>query len=169
MKLTLVTILTIILLSFGVFFYKVYILQKDFFNNKVNVSQSENIPDSRNVKAVPSIYTDYSKEIYEKAILDNRVTLLFFTSNWCDKCANQDQVILNVFTDLNTNSIVGLKSHILDSETTTETDAFAKKFDVTKENTIVLLNKKGAVSFKYTGELKFADLKSKILEVGDIK
>lgn len=168
MKVTLITILTIIFLTFSVFFYKVYILQRDYFNSKNNITQSDNSTESDTMKDIPSVYAEYSKEVYEKAISDNRVVLLFFTSNWCAECTSQDQVNSKVFAELGKISVLGMKSHILDSETTTETDALAKKFDVIKENTLVLLNKKGAVAFKYTGELKFEDLKAKILEVGDL-
>jgi len=60
--------------------------------------------------------------------------------------------------------VVGLKIHILDSETTTETDAVAKKFDITKEQSFVILDKNGVVFFKHTGLLEEDLLKQKILD-----
>jgi hypothetical protein len=72
---------------------------------------------------------------------------------------------LELFSELTTLGVVGLKIHILDSETTTETDALAKKFDVTKEQSFVLLNKLGAVHFKQVGKFEKESLKQKILEI----
>lgn len=167
-KFVLIIILSILALSFLAFFLKVFNLQKDYFNNKNNQTSTENT-DNSEIKDKPSSYADYSKSEFDKAIVENRVIVLFFTSNWCSECTSQDAINSEVFTDLSTSSLVGLRSHILDSETTTETDALSKKFDVTKENTVVMLNKKGAVAFKNVGMFEKEALKTKILEVGDIQ
>lgn len=169
MKATFVLILSIIFLVFSAFFYKVYILQKDYFNGNQNSSNTDQVDKNDILKDVPSVYIEYSKEAYDKAISENRIVVLFFTSNWCQECINQDLVNRSVFEDLNTSGLVGLRSHILDSETTTELDALAKKFDVVKENTFVILDKKGAIATKYVGEIAKDNLKNKILEVGDLK
>ena len=62
-------------------------------------------------------------------------------------------------------SIVGLDVHILDSETTLESNALAQKFDITKEQSFVVLDKNGVVAYKYTGIIDKELLKQKILEV----
>lgn len=64
-----------------------------------------------------------------------------------------------------TDELVGLRIHILDSETTTETDALAKKYNVSKEQSIVILDKKGAIFFKHTGLLEKEVLKQKLTEL----
>ena len=65
------------------------------------------------------------------------------------------------------NNVFGLRVHILDSETTTESDALSQKFDVVKEQTYVLLDKNGAVFFKHTGFLSEDQLKQKIMEASE--
>ena len=163
-KFILIFILSILFISFLAFFYNVYILQKNYFNSKQIDIPNELINDA----IVPSVYINYSEEEYDKAILEKRILVLFFTSNWCIKCSDQDIINSEVFNSLNKEGIVGLKIHILDSETTTETDALARKFDVTKENTFVILDKKGAVYFKEIRELNMDELKSVIMKAGDI-
>jgi len=163
-KFILIFILSILFISFLAFFYNVYILQKNYFNSKQIDIPNELINDA----IVPSVYINYSKEEYDKALLENRITVLFFTSNWCMKCNDQDTINSEVFDSLNKEGVVGLKIHILDSETTTETDALSRKFDIIKENSLVILDKKGAVSFKYVGEMTAEILKDIIMKAGDI-
>ncbi|EKE05695.1 MAG: hypothetical protein ACD_19C00182G0023 [uncultured bacterium] len=160
-------VLSLLFVVFTVFIYNSYVLQKDYFNLKNNVEVTENkieVP----VRDSSSIYKNYSKDDYDKAIKESRVVVLFFTSNWCDECLSQDKINKKVFEELNLEGVVGLTIHILDSETTTETDALAKKFEVKKENTFVFLDKKSAVNSKYVGELTNEQLKTNIMKAGDI-
>ncbi len=116
------------------------------------------------VTETPSYYKNYSKEDYDKAINEKRVLVLYFTSNWCQECIEQDTINALSFEELNKEGAIGLRIHILDSETTTETDALSQKFDVTKEQSYAILDKNGVVFFKYTGDLSKDLLKQKILE-----
>lgn len=156
-------ILSLLLIIFTVFLYNSYILQKNYFKTVEN--QTENTVNNNPL----SIYKSYSKEDYSNAISNGRVLVLFFTSNWCDLCIKQDMLNKDAFNNIKTEGIFGLSIHILDSETTTETDALAKKFDVTKENTFVFLDKRGAVNSKYVGELTEEQLKMNILKAGESK
>lgn len=163
-KFILAFILSILFISFGAFLLNAYMLQKNYFGqSKNNNNFHEAIDDA--VIVPKSVYLQYSKEDYDKALKENRVILLYFTSNWCKECRDQASINSLVMEDMLYQSIVGLDIHILDSETTTETDALAKKFDVTKESTLVILDKTGAVVFKYTGDITSEMLKSKIQEV----
>lgn len=163
-KFILFFILSILFISFGAFLINAYQLQKNYFDSK----KQDIIKEESNVDSddeISSSYTEYSKEQYDLAINKNRVLLLYFTSNWCNDCLEQQKTISKVFTGLNKEGVIGLTIHILDSETTVETDALAKKFDVTKENSIVILDKKGSVAFKNTGVIDEILIKQKIEEV----
>lgn len=162
-KFTLFFILLLLLSAFFVFFYKVYLTQKNYFAKKVESISPSPVAISSEIE-IPSKYLDYSKENYDLAILDKRPVVLFFTSNWCSLCQDQDTVNKTVFEGLTKEGITGFRIHILDSETTTTTDSLAKKFDVTKENSIVILDKNGAVYFKSIGNISLDSLKTKILE-----
>ena len=163
-KFILFFVLFILFISFGAFFFNVYNLQSNYFKNKNKVNPTPQEIVALDIE-IPSLYTNYSKLEYDKALLTKRVVVLFFTANWCNLCIDQDIVNKEVLDSLTKEGVVGLKIHILDSQTTTESDLLAKKFDVTKENSYVLLDKNGAVGFKHTGNITNDLLRTKILEV----
>lgn len=163
-KFILFFILSLLFVAFGAFLFNSYVLQKSYFNSK-NVGSPEPLINDVRPRPTQSIYVDYSKEIYDKTLGSKRVLVLYFTSNWCNVCIQQDANNKEIFNKLSIDEVVGLKIHILDSETTTETDALAKKFDVVKENTFVILDKNGAIAFKYVGEMSSDMIKNKILDI----
>jgi len=167
-KFILFLILTIILLIFTTFFVKVYIEQKNYFNSKKSLVIIETSTPVVSNEA-PSIYKNYSKEDYDMALSEKRITVLFFTSNWCSDCLVQEIVNNETFLSLKTEGLIGLQIHILDSETTIETDALAKKFGVTRESTFIILDKNGAINSKYTGSIAKELLFEKILKAKEIQ
>lgn len=164
-KFILFFVLLIIFLAFGMFLINAFLMQKSYFTNLQNENSSEPLVNDVLEKTMLSIYTEYSKDTFDKAGGFRQVLVLYFTSNWCQSCVDQDLVNQEVFEKLPKEGVVGLKIHILDSETTTETDALAQKFDVIKEQSFVILDKNGAVYFKHIGFLEVDQLKQKILEV----
>lgn len=164
-KFILFFILSILFLAFGTFLLNAYLLQKNFFKDFNRDKQQNDNNTVQELVQLPSVYINYNKEEYDKALLDKRAMVLYFTSNWCQECLAQEIVNQEVFKELSEEGIVGLRIHILDSETTIETDALAKKFEVSKEQSFVFLDKNGAVYFKYTGVFKKDQLKDKILEL----
>lgn len=162
-KVILIVILSILSISFAAFLLNAYQLQKNYFNKSTGESVQEL---AEEVAIVPkSVYLPYSKIEYDKAIAEKRVALLYFSSNWCSECQEQNNINSEVLLEMLDDSIVGLNIHILDSETTIETDALAQKFEVTKENSFVILGKDGAVAYKHTGMLDGNLLKQKLQEV----
>lgn len=161
-KIILFSILLIIFAIFVVFFVTLYQKQKE----DSGATYNNQIPsvDNSDIEVKRSYYINYSKLEYDKAISENRVVLLYFTSNWCEDCTTQSDVNTDLFDELIDDGIAGLVVHILDSETTIETDALALKFDISKEQSFVILDKNGVVHFKHTGTLGKELLKEKILE-----
>ena len=163
-KAILIIVLSILTLSFLTLIINAYNLQRMYYQLKINndKKQETNISDAQEIKQ--SIYKDYQKVDLENALSNKQIVLLYFTSNWCSECLKQDKANTELLNDLKQEGIVGLRIHILDSETTIETDAIAKKYDVTKEQSFVLLDKQGATIYKYTGVLDTEILKQKIME-----
>lgn len=161
-KTTLVIVLSVFTVIFLSFFFNVW---KNLLSYRSS-SGPETVVETSQVEVVkPSFYVDYTKESLESSLSEKNITFLFFTSNWCMECSSQDNVNQIVFDSLESLGLSGFRIHILDSETTTETDALAKKFDVTKENSIVILDKNGAVFFKQSGNISQEQLKQKLEEV----
>ena len=167
-KFILFFILTIILLCFGVFFIQVYQEQKSYYDGQNNPQILES-PTPFTEIDTPSVYKDYTKLDYDTSLVDKRVMVLFFTANWCAECLTQDTVNVETFVELNKEGVVGLRIHTLDSETTTESDAIAKKFDVTKESSFVILDKSGKVSSKYVGSISKENLRQLILTAKEVE
>jgi len=166
-KFILFFVLSLLFISFGAFLLNAFNLQKNYFNSKNNnTDMAENKIDGEEME-LESYYIDYAKEDYEKALLDKRILVLYFTSNWCEECKAQDVTNSEVFKELPSEGVVGLKIHVLDSETTTETDALAKKYDVSKEQSMVIIDRDGVTRFKQVGVVTQELLKQKILEVSN--
>lgn len=164
-KFILFFVLFVILLIFGAFFYNVWLQEKEYYAGKETDTNAIEANTQEDV-ANPAVYKDYTKEDYDKAVAEGKFLILFFTANWCEDCREQDTVNLSVLsTGLFSEPIVGLKVHILDSETTTDTDALAKKYGVNKENSLVVIDKKGVLAWKYVGSISENDLKNKILSL----
>ncbi len=166
-KFILFFVLSLLFISFGAFLLNAFNLQKNYFDSKNDEKQQDESEMVNDIEQIESYYVGYTKEDYEKAISENRVVVLFFTSNWCKECLDQETIISEVFSELNKEGIVGLTVHILDSETTTETDALAKKYDVSKEQSIVIIDRGGVTRFKQVGVVTQELLKQKILEVSN--
>ncbi len=135
----------------------------EYNKSKVNISKQNKVVDVVDDKQ--SIYIDYSKEVYEKALNEKTVILMFFTANWCEECNKMDELINESLANLTREGVVGIKIHILDSETTTETTALSKKYSVNKEGSVVILDKNGAISYKQTGNIEKEILTQKLMEV----
>lgn len=166
-KFILFFVLSLLFISFGAFLLNAFNLQKNYFDSKNKITKDEDVNITNEVVQIDSYYIDYKKEDYEKAMAEKRVLVLYFTSNWCEECKSQDVLNTEVFVDLAQYGVVGLKVHILDSETTTETDALAKKYDVSKEQTFVIIDANGVTRFKYVGTITKELLSQKILEVSN--
>lgn len=167
-KTVLFVVLFILFASLSSFVYSAFVKQKEYFELKESNQDVEGGNTSESY-ILPSVYQDYQDEALSKSLLENRIILLYFTSNWCEKCLEQDIVNKEVFEILNNEGIVGLRIHILDSETTQETDALAKKYEVSKEHSFVVLDKKGAISFKHLGVLDKDSLKRELLKIKEVE
>lgn len=163
-KVILFIILTILFVSFAAFLVNAFNLQQNYFKSK-NSSSPEPLINDVLPKPAMSLFTEYSKDVYDKALDSDSILVLFFTSNWCLECSKQNTINQEIFNEMNDQGLVFLKVHILDSETTIETDALAKKFEITKENSFVILGKDGGVMYRYTGMLDSNLLKQKLQEV----
>lgn len=113
----------------------------------------------------PSNYVDYSADDYEKARSEGKVVMLYFTANWCPTCNAQEPINLEAFKEVEGDAdIVIFKTHILDSETTDETEGLADEFEVRLQHTFVIINPSGEVVFTHTGPLVKEDIVKNLLE-----
>lgn len=129
-----------------------------------STSQPRNPEGVINQEVESSNYKLYSKTEYEKALAEKKVTMLYFTANWCPICREQEPVNMEALKSLEEDKdIIAFRVHILDSETTKETEALAEKYDISYQHTTVIIGPNAEVSYKYTGPLTQDDLREKLL------
>lgn len=163
MNKTLLVVLAIIFLGIGG--YYLYQFRKP---NTQSVTPSEtpkNPPGVVNPEIEGANYKLYSKTEYEQALKDKKVVMLYFTANWCPICREQEPVNMEVLKSMESDDqIIAFRVHILDDETTKETEDLAKKFEVPYQHTTVIIGPGGKVFYKYTGPLTYDNLKNKLLD-----
>jgi thiol:disulfide interchange protein len=157
----------VVILAIALFLGGYFLLGGRDGGNKVSVT------DSSRQQAVVEVevekrsanYVDFSVDAYKKAKDEGRVIMLYFMANWCSTCRAQEPVNLEAFEELEEDSdIVVFRTHILDSETTEETEALADEFGVRLQHTFVILNPQGEVTFTHTGPLDKDDLIENLTE-----
>lgn len=122
---------------------------------------TQQIPEVANQQT--SNYKDYSSEEYQKALRDQKIVLLYFIANWCPICREQEPINIQVMKELEQDSqILAFRVHILDSETTKETEELADGFGVTYQHTYVIIKPGGVVSSTYTGPLTNEEIKNRL-------
>ncbi|MEK7113174.1 MAG: thioredoxin family protein [Patescibacteria group bacterium] len=131
-------------------------------------SQTTNVP--RNPEGVinqeveSSNYKPYSKTGYEKALAQKKVTMLYFTANWCPICREQEPINMETLEELSEDKdIIAFRVHILDSETTPEGEKLADDFTVRYQHTTIILDSEGKIASTTTGPLTKEELRSKLL------
>ena len=166
-------VLIIILIAISLFIVGYFtlgkVLRKPTFDEKSlpdNMSQT-NPPGVVNEEIESSNYITWSKSEYEKAIAEKRTIMLYFTANWCPICREQEPVNMDVMKKLEKDpEVLAFRVHILDSETTKETEKLAEDFGVTYQHTFVILKPGGEVSFKYTGPLTNQEIENRLRVAG---
>lgn len=137
-------------------------------NKKSSIDQKTPLQkeDSISTTTETSNYKDFSQEAYAEAKAAKKRILLYFTANWCPICKEQEPQNKKAFEELEEDSqIVAFRVHVLDNQTTKETEKLADDFEVSYQHTFVFLDSGGEVSEKYTGPLT----KEQIIEKIEIK
>lgn len=96
------------------------------------------IPPSKKT-ANGAIYMPYSREAYDKALIENKIIFLDFYANWCPICLGEAPEIEQGFLKLNNKNIVGFRVNYKDDETNEDEKNLAKEFSIPYQHTKVVL------------------------------
>jgi thiol:disulfide interchange protein len=145
-----------------------------FLRPKGSVTQNETTGAPRNPEGVvneevsSSNYRLYNSQEYQLALEQEKVVMLYFTANWCPICREQEPTNMEALKSLeNDAAIIAFRVHILDSETTKETEALAEQFDVPYQHTTVIIGRDGQVKFMSTGPLERTEIQEELLAAKD--
>lgn len=86
-----------------------------------------------------SLYLEFNKKSYEKALADNKVILLDFYAKWCPTCKKEQPEIIAAFNKLDKENIVGFRVNYKDGDTDDYEVALAKEFGIAYQHTKVII------------------------------
>lgn len=154
----------IILILLGVVAGGYFLLRNRSNETQIPINSPTNPPGVINPNVESNNYQLWDRDEYEQARAEGKIIMLYFTANWCPICREQEPVNMSTLQDLASDSeIIAFRVHILDSETTDETEALAEEFDVPYQHTTVIIGPSGEIVDKYTGPLSAEDLKQRLL------
>ena len=83
---------------------------------------------------------DFVKADYDKALLENKIILLYFYADWCPICrVEAPNELYPAFDELTNAGVIGFRVNYNDSNTDEDEKALAKQFGITYQHTKVIL------------------------------
>lgn len=110
-------------------------------SQKTNIiTQESSFSASGNILAgTKTLFIDFNKEDYDKALSENRVIFLYFYANWCPICREEIKQTYAAFNGLGNENVVGFQVNYKDSNTDKNEIELAKQFGITYQHTKVII------------------------------
>ena len=86
-----------------------------------------------------SLYLVFNNEDYHKALLEDKIILLYFYANWCPECRKEQPQTISAFNELKNNDLIGFRVNYKDSDTDDDEVALAKEFGISYQHTKVII------------------------------
>ena len=86
-----------------------------------------------------SLYLEFNKDDYEKALKENKKIFLYFYANWCPICKAEQPNTFAAFNELKDQNLIGFRVNFRDSDTDADEEALAKEFGVSYQHTKIIL------------------------------
>ncbi len=86
-----------------------------------------------------SKYYEFNKQLYEQALKDNKIILLYFYANWCPICKEEQPKVFSAFNELDDEKIIGFRVNYKDSDTDKDEEMLAKEFQIPYQHTKVII------------------------------
>lgn len=99
----------------------------------------------KTISGSKSLYLEFVKTDYDKAVSENKVIFLNFYANWCPICRAEAPDLKAGFNDLKTENVVGFQVNWNDSDTDDAEKELAKKYNISYQHTKVIVKDGKAV------------------------
>lgn len=86
-----------------------------------------------------SVFLDFTKTDYDKALAEGKIVFLDFYANWCPICRAEEPAIKAGFDNLTTLNVVGFRVNYKDTDTDMYEDQLAKDFNVPYQHHKIIL------------------------------
>lgn len=119
------------------------------------------------VKATPIMtLKDFDKASYNQDLADNKIILLYFTSSWCQSCAQELVDLKSALKDNQNQNLAVYKVNFNDSNTSADEKDLAKEQDVIFQHTkVIIKNQKQALkNLDVLNKVQYLEILSKLYE-----
>ncbi|PIQ91427.1 MAG: hypothetical protein COV70_03830 [Parcubacteria group bacterium CG11_big_fil_rev_8_21_14_0_20_39_22] len=82
---------------------------------------------------------DFKEEDYEKAILSDKLVVLYFYANWCPICRAEFPKMQAAFNELQSSEVIGFRVNYNDNQTDDYEENLAREFGVAYQHTKVFI------------------------------
>ncbi len=86
-----------------------------------------------------SLFIDFNKADYDKALQSDKLVLLYFYANWCPICVAEVPELKSAFNELTTDKVIGFRVNFNDGNTDDDEKNLARQFGVPYQHTKVFV------------------------------
>lgn len=86
-----------------------------------------------------SMYVEFGRSEYERALSENKIILLYFYASWCPICRAEQSELIDAFNELNNENVIGFRVNYKDSTTDSYEENLAEEFGITYQHTKVII------------------------------
>lgn len=98
-----------------------------------------------------SLYKEFTKAEYDKAVSEGKVIFLNFYANWCPVCRAEEPDLFSGFNSLNNPNVVGFRVNYKDDDTDEAEGALALEHGITYQHSKVIISD-GSVVYREIAE-----------------
>ena len=103
-------------------------------------SANQEISEAKLLAGSISPYYEFNKELYDKALDENKLVFLYFYADWCPICAKEQRdATLPAFNEIEKDNLIGFRIHYNDGKVNQIEKDLAKQFGITYQHTKVIL------------------------------